>query len=124
MSLLQKAQKFAPQIPIKYLPPVQLEEAALKQFRKENPTEGIKHLSAILVNFIRHQLSPYDKLMDTTRINKNGYELRAILRYAVLMAIAQTYAHMPEIVAEARRQLTKKTDIADPEPNIRAWRAK
>jgi hypothetical protein len=120
MTLLQQAQQLAPHIAVKVLPIEQIERDAHKTFKAINGREA-KGLNdtGIVVNYIRHKLSAYDKLMDGTRKHKNGAYERDVLAAAVLMAIAQNYAHVPRLVAEARRQLEKKTE----EPNIRVWRA-
>jgi len=105
-TMLERAKQFAPQIPIKVLPPEKLVMAAAKEFRARKGYELKTADARIVVNFIRHKLAAYDKLMTMTRANKaNGYNMRAILRAAILIAIEQRYAHMPVLVAEARKQL-------------------
>jgi hypothetical protein len=120
MTLLQQAQELAPHIAVKLLPIEQIERNAHQTFKAINGREA-KGLNdaGIVVNYIRHKLSAYDKLMDTTRKHKNGAHEREILAAATLMAIAQNYAHVPRLVAECQRQLEKKTQ----EPKIRVWRA-
>lgn len=105
-------QAFAKGIPVKVLPPVVLKQAATADFRKRHPEYGTRYVeidARIVVNFIRHKLTPYDAVMTKTRdkavVGHKGYAMRTNMRKAILMAIARAYAHIPAIVHEARRQL-------------------
>jgi len=118
MNTQQNAQDLAPHIPVKVLGMNTLQTAAYRDFKRLDGGAPA-HIVGVIVNFIRHKLTPYDKLMTATRKHKNGEQMREVLAAATLTAIAQAYAHQPEIVAEARRQLAKK----NAEPKIRAWRA-
>jgi hypothetical protein len=100
------AAKYAAQMEIKVVPAEQL------------ATQGTN-----AVNYIRHKLTPYEKLMDATRNKPNGFLLRDALRVAVLIAIGRAYAHMPQVAQEAMRQVGRQTYIHNREGNIVAWSA-
>lgn len=125
MNLNNTALAIAPTLPVKVLPMSALLKNAHSEYKRQTGLQPDGLAIGIIVNFIRHKLTGYDKLMDTSRKHKNGFEQRAILRRAILMSIAREYCHEPQIVHEARRQLTKIEEIdarAEEQP-IRTWRA-
>jgi hypothetical protein len=97
-------------IGVKVMPPAKLATLAKISSRNRHPEmRGEIKLSArMLVNFIRHELTSYDRKMDATRDRRGGFGERDVLRQAILLAIAKRYHQFPDIVSEAKRQLQEK----------------
>jgi hypothetical protein len=108
----------APSIAVKKLPIKRLSDLARDCLVKQHglPLHAVQIDARIIVNYIRHELTPYDGLMTKTRekISKASFEQRDIYRRAALFAIAGEYASEPLIVQECHRQLEaieKETDL-------------
>jgi hypothetical protein len=102
-------------IPVKMLNLVKLHTLARDSFAKEvnRPANAVTLSEKIVVNFIRHKLTPYDAMMDKTRGDKDGFARRAAIRQDTLKAIAIAYGHIPYVVHETHRQLTEVAAEAD-----------
>lgn len=121
---METASEVAALIPVKVLPLHQLRAKARQDFIEKSNQSISGTDIGIIVAFIRHTLTPYDKMMDETRSRKSpeAFEQRNILRRAIHIAIAKAYAHQPAIVHEAERLLNQQMDIAK-QSSIRTWRA-
>jgi len=123
MTLVHEVNDLSMDIPVRCLPMNKLEPAAIKHFKARNPRKTVgQNTIGIVVNYIRHQLSPYDKLLDATRLAKGNHDKRQVLMLATLKAISLRYAHEPRIRAECERQFAKKFMIAEGRSS-QVWRA-
>jgi hypothetical protein len=103
-------------IPVRVVDARNLFAATLNSFSKQigQPVNATQITSKIVVNFIRHKLTPYEAMMDATRVDKkNGFAQRAALRRDALKSIAAAYSHIPAIANEALRQLRETEATAD-----------
>lgn len=90
-------------IPVKVMRPADLYVAARKNIekRKGEPTRGVLD-ARIIVNFIRHRLTPYDDMM-----NKAPGAQKEVVRRAVLEAIKKAYFANPLVVKEVNRLMAE-----------------
>lgn len=101
-----------PHVDVRVIEGINLFTAAKKHAVKRYGP-GVPLTGKIVVNFIRHQLTPYDAMMDATRQDRDGYAKREMLQKATLTAIGKAYADVPQVVAEVKRQLTGVQAEAD-----------
>lgn len=106
-------------LPVEVLPPDVLRRRALADFKRVTGTSARELTAAILVNFIRHKLTPYDAALKTLpAVDDVGYD---VIGTRVLDNISSAYRHMPVIAAEAQRQKARRKSA--PPSAIRTWRA-
>lgn len=82
-----------------------------------------KLTAAVVVNYIRHKLTPYDDARANFRRDDEAHRRIGV---RVLNAIADRYAHVPWLVAEVKRQIGQRDErfaASDPAKTIRSWRA-
>jgi hypothetical protein len=115
--ITEAALELAQTIPVTRLPKEELRTRAKRECSSLSLTDRA------VVNYIRHRLSPYDKLMSQSREDRSGFEQRDIFRRAVLLAIAKTYADSSEIVEEAKRQFAEKSEVTLHRTRANVWHA-
>lgn len=87
------------------------EERSIKKYRYINdnfpatPDSDLAFLERITVNYLRHQLTSYEKNLSDTFGEKGRYNAVMKIRKKVYKAIATTY---PQLAKECQQQLKRK----------------
>ena len=64
--------------------------------KRVSPDAPVDFLDRIEVNFLRHEASNYDTVMNTLNGRGGAAEGRLVLRYMVLIGIAKIYPHLQD----------------------------